>query len=113
MVSARVTTIDKLTASWDVLVLPGLPFAAPPIGATDVAVGGALEDRDTAMCRNTAFANVTGHPALAMPAGLDGGLPVGVQLVGRRHGDAELLAVGAALADEIAIQTIAPAFRTF
>jgi Asp-tRNA(Asn)/Glu-tRNA(Gln) amidotransferase A subunit family amidase len=40
--------------------------------------------------------HVLGLPALALPAGADGrGLPLGIQLVGRRFGDDALLALGA------------------
>ena len=39
--------------------------------------------------------NLTGHPALALPLSLSSdGLPIGVQLVGHRWGDMDLLAVG-------------------
>jgi amidase len=42
--------------------------------------------------------NVTGQPACSVPAGFDDdGLPVGVQLVARRGGDATLLALAAQL----------------
>jgi Asp-tRNA(Asn)/Glu-tRNA(Gln) amidotransferase A subunit family amidase len=41
--------------------------------------------------------NLTGNPTLAVPAGFsDGGLPVGLQLVGPRHDDAAVLAAGRA-----------------
>ncbi len=43
-------------------------------------------------------ATLAGHPCLSLPVGLDAnGLPFGLQLVGRRNGDAALLAVAAAL----------------
>jgi amidase len=46
------------------------------------------------------LASYTGLPALSIPIGLDAmGLPIGAQLVGRRWRDAELIGVGAALAD--------------
>lgn len=39
-----------------------------------------------------------GHPALVIPCGVDeDGLPFGLQLVGQRHGERRLLAIGAAL----------------
>lgn len=41
--------------------------------------------------------NITGHPAISIPAGLVDGLPVGLQIVARRHHDAELLALAALL----------------
>ena len=38
--------------------------------------------------------NMTGHPAVSMPCGFGAdGLPIGLQLVGRFRGDAELLRV--------------------
>jgi aspartyl-tRNA(Asn)/glutamyl-tRNA(Gln) amidotransferase subunit A len=38
--------------------------------------------------------NMTGHPAVSMPIGFGAdGLPIGLQLVGRFRGDAELLRV--------------------
>lgn len=44
-------------------------------------------------CRITAF----GLPALSLPAGFSNGLPVGVQLIGRPHGDRQLLSIAKAL----------------
>ena len=39
--------------------------------------------------------DLTGHPAISLPAGTHEGVPLGVQLVGRWHDDAGLLAVAA------------------
>ena len=45
----------------------------------------------------TYLINYTGHPAASIPAGLDTqGLPVGLQLVGRRFADDTVLAASAA-----------------
>lgn len=41
--------------------------------------------------------NLSGHPAVSVPAGTVDGLPVGLQIVARRHRDAEVLALAAAL----------------
>ncbi len=50
-------------------------------------------------CRITAF----GLPALSLPAGFSNGLPVGVQLIGRPHGDVDLLRAAKALESAISI----------
>jgi amidase/aspartyl-tRNA(Asn)/glutamyl-tRNA(Gln) amidotransferase subunit A len=44
----------------------------------------------------TYFLNFTGHPAASIPAGFSAdGLPVGMQIIGRRYGDADVLAASA------------------
>jgi amidase len=44
----------------------------------------------------TYFTNFTGHPSASIPAGMVDGLPVGMQLIGKRYGDADVLAASAA-----------------
>jgi Asp-tRNA(Asn)/Glu-tRNA(Gln) amidotransferase A subunit family amidase len=44
---------------------------------------------------NTAPLNISGHPVVAMPSGVDaGGLPTSIQLVARRFQDAEAVRAG-------------------
>ena len=74
----------------DVLIGPAVPFVAPESTPVLDSPEGELEGLFSAP------ANSTGSPALSLPAGRDGaGLPVGLQLTGRPHGDADLLAVAA------------------
>jgi amidase/aspartyl-tRNA(Asn)/glutamyl-tRNA(Gln) amidotransferase subunit A len=39
--------------------------------------------------------NYSGHPSCSIPAGLADGLPVGMQIIGRRNADADVLAASA------------------
>jgi amidase len=45
------------------------------------------------MIPNTAPFDVSGHPAITVPAGLADGLPVGMMIAGRRFDDATCLRV--------------------
>ena len=49
-------------------MLPTLPIGAPPLGAATVDFGERQEPVRAVMLRLTQLFNVTGHPALAMPA---------------------------------------------
>ncbi len=82
----------------DVLVTPGMPVAAPEVGATHVTwPDGTTEDVTTALVRLTSPGNLTGLPVLAVPVGSDGaGLPLGMQVTGRPFDEATVLRVGAA-----------------
>jgi amidase len=86
----------------EVLVAP--VAAVPPVGAGQWEGLGALR---TLLGMSAAYPftthwNLTGQPALAIPAGSsDDGLPVGVQLVGRSGEEATLLALAARLEAEM------------
>ena len=89
--------VDRALAGCDALALPTLPIPAPPIGAGTVDVAGTPESVRNMMLRLTQLFNLTGHPAISIPAGsTEGGLPCGFQLVGRRHDTEGLLATAAA-----------------
>jgi amidase len=54
--------------------------------------------------------NVSGQPAISLPAGLSrAGHPIGVQLVGRRGDDAAVLALGRALEERLGWEMRTPA----
>ncbi|WP_418062508.1 amidase [Pimelobacter simplex] len=91
--------VDAALAGADALVLPTLALDVPPAGTTTARVNGAdgaaEVDLTAALVRLTSLFNHSGHPALSVPvpgAG-PGGLPFGLQLVGRHFAEEELLAV--------------------
>jgi aspartyl-tRNA(Asn)/glutamyl-tRNA(Gln) amidotransferase subunit A len=94
--------VDAALAQHDALMLPTLPIPAPPIGASTVQVGSRTDSVRNLMLRLTQLFNLTGHPAISIPAGTTASaLPCGVQLVGCRGQTDALLRV--ALACEIHI----------
>ncbi len=77
---------DRFLEPFELLLLPSLPVATPPLaGADPLALAADLT-------RFTAPFNLTGLPALSIPCGAsENGLPIGLQLVGRRRGEDRLL----------------------
>ncbi len=99
---------DDALSDHDVLVAPGMPCPAPDAGADQVKIGGRREQTDRAMCRNTAVSNLTGLPALALPAGFEDGLPVGVQVIGPAFAESAVLAAGQAIWLRLGLPAVAP-----
>ena len=81
--------IDALLAGCHALILPTTMDIAPSFA--DFKDGEAVW---TAM-RTIPF-NLSGHPVLTVPIGFDKGLPLGMQIIGARGADAQVLQIGAA-----------------
>ena len=89
--------VDAALTGCDALVLPALAMPAPPLGTGAVEIDGRPEPLRPLMLRLTQLFNATGHPAVSIPCGLTaGGLPCGMQLVGRRNRTDHLLDVAEA-----------------
>jgi aspartyl-tRNA(Asn)/glutamyl-tRNA(Gln) amidotransferase subunit A len=87
--------MSELHASWDLLVTPTLPIAAFEAGA-DVPAGSADPDWPSWTPFTFPF-NLTQQPAGTVSCGFTAdGLPVGLQMVGPRYGDALVLRAMAA-----------------
>jgi amidase len=83
---------DRALEQYNVLVMPTVPGTASllPTGGEDNIT---LLDQALGTVGNTAPLDVTGHPAISVPAGLVDGLPVGMMIMGKRFDDATVLKV--------------------
>jgi aspartyl-tRNA(Asn)/glutamyl-tRNA(Gln) amidotransferase subunit A len=81
----------------DAILAPVAPITAPRIGESSVKIAGEEETVRSALIRMNRPANFTGLPAISLPCGLSAkGLPIGLQIIGRAFGEAELLQVARA-----------------
>ncbi|MFD9719290.1 amidase [Streptomyces sp. NPDC059076] len=93
--------LQKVLADHQLLLTPTVGVTAT-VNATDgeskgpAEINGEPVERLLGWCL-TYLINLTGHPAASIPAGLtDQGLPVGLQIIGRRHQDGNVLTASAA-----------------
>ncbi len=86
-----IENMDRALREADVLVTPTTPMKA--IELTGAVKDGSWRGRGAInMNRNTCPSNLTGHPALSVPCGFGrNGLPIGLQLMGRRWDEGTLL----------------------
>lgn len=84
--------IDAALSRRDVLLAPSTPIVAPIVEERQVALGDGAADVRSALIRFTRPFNLSGHPACAVPCGFtEGGLPIGMQLVGRPFDEVTVL----------------------
>jgi aspartyl-tRNA(Asn)/glutamyl-tRNA(Gln) amidotransferase subunit A len=87
-------TYRKLFARFDILLLPTTPITATPAHIRRVPWAGQEKDVLDLHISYTWVFNLTGHPAISLPCGFTpAGLPVGLQMVGRRFDEGLLLKV--------------------
>ncbi len=89
--------VDALFGQYDLLLMPTVPITAPKI-PTENAPRSELVARALETIPNTPLFNLTGHPAISIPCGLVGKLPVGLMLAADYYN--ELGLYNAALAFE-------------
>jgi aspartyl-tRNA(Asn)/glutamyl-tRNA(Gln) amidotransferase subunit A len=81
----------------DLIAWPTVPAVAPPLEAPLVELPSGTLTADAANVRGGALANLTGIPAISVPVGTDGELPVALQLQAAWGRDALLLDAAEAL----------------
>jgi Asp-tRNA(Asn)/Glu-tRNA(Gln) amidotransferase A subunit family amidase len=81
----------------DLLAWPTVPAVAPPLAEPIIELPSGPASADGGNARQGVLANLTGVPGVSVPVGLDGGLPVGLQLLAAWGRDALLLDAAEAL----------------
>jgi amidase/aspartyl-tRNA(Asn)/glutamyl-tRNA(Gln) amidotransferase subunit A len=106
----HVLALDDLLGDRNVLLSPTLTISSIP--ADGVMPG--LEGQAVPMSYfNTAALNLTGHPALSVPAGEIGGIPFGVQIIGSRGSDGWLLRLAKRWEAVAQWPLVAPGYEVF
>lgn len=108
---ARLELIQALASVFDRVDLILLPTTATPAFAAEGPMPSEIAGRMVDPLRTVALTypfNLSGHPAISVPAGRVAGAPVGLQIVGRRHEDLLVLAAAAALERVLPWQLVAP-----
>ncbi|WP_157008510.1 amidase [Agromyces laixinhei] len=90
--------IIRRFAAYDAVLTPALALTPRPVGWYDADDGERNFAQQVQFTPFTSFVNVAGLPAITVPvSGTDGGVPMGVQLIGRPGGEATLFAIAAQL----------------
>lgn len=90
---------QNLFSRYNLFVAGTLSITAFPLDEEPSSVDGASIESLRGWVMTQPF-NLTGHPAASIPAGFIEGLPVGMQIVGRRHADGQVIAASAAFERE-------------
>jgi aspartyl-tRNA(Asn)/glutamyl-tRNA(Gln) amidotransferase subunit A len=85
--------IASVFADVDLIVTPTTPIVAPTISELKLEPN-LLRPRELVLLRNTRPINVWGLPAISVPCGFtEGGLPIGLQIIGPHWGETRMLQV--------------------
>ncbi|MBN9176658.1 MAG: amidase [Microbacterium sp.] len=99
--SENVDILAQWGRDFDVLLTPTMATTPPPVGVVLAEANAAFDGprlTENQMIAFTAFANITGQPAISLPVRMSAaGLPVGAQLIGRPFGEGELIRLAASV----------------
>nr|WP_245630137.1 amidase [Alicyclobacillus acidiphilus] len=79
----------------DCILMPTTPITAPRIGTAEIVFPSGPVPVRQLLTRFTNPWNLSGLPAITLPAGTIEGMPIGLQIIGPRDGDEHLLRVAA------------------
>lgn len=92
-----VNAMARFMAQYDLVLTPTAPLAAFPIDRDGPGTIAGRQVADDAWSPCLYPANLTGQPAISVPAGFTpSGLPVGLQIIGERLADRLVLSAAAA-----------------
>lgn len=94
---------DRCFDDCDVIATPATATTAFELGCRPTVIAGEPVSRLWGAFPFAVPFNVSGHPAAVLPVGFADGLPVAIQLVGRRGSDDELLTLAEQLETELAL----------
>jgi aspartyl-tRNA(Asn)/glutamyl-tRNA(Gln) amidotransferase subunit A len=98
---------DQAFKDVEVILTPTLPILPPDINQREVYVRNSLEQVRSALLRLTLPTNLNGFPSLSIPCGFSAsGLPIGLQLIGKRFDESSLYRFAYAFEQECLIPTV-------
>lgn len=104
-----IQSFDQLLQEVDVIVTPTLPILPPDIGEEEVTITDSMESVRAALIRLTCPTNLIGFPSLTLPCGFSStGLPIGMQLIGKRFDEANLYRFGYAFEQAVSLDKRIP-----
>ena len=99
--------VERYFRDYDVLVTPATATTAFELGHRPTNIAGRRVGRLWGAFPFAAPFNVSGHPAVVLPAGFVDGLPAAIQLVGRHGADLHLLSLAEQLEAELNVRPFA------
>jgi aspartyl-tRNA(Asn)/glutamyl-tRNA(Gln) amidotransferase subunit A len=85
--------MNEVLKDVDVILTPAVPMVAWPLGGMH-ELGSTVVEALTNLAFTTAAFNLTGHPAISVPCGVNSaGLPIGLQIAGSAFDEETVLRV--------------------